>query len=138
MSLTLSMKGVTWMTVKKVCSPYFNRQAHSTPECKLSLAAPAAISTPCVSLFAVDEVGRDFDFLEATVGEEKFHEVFGRLLGGLSDNVAKRVGERRLERHTLGLEASEVYAYDLVRLEHPGIILLSKCKRKRGRSGGRL
>jgi len=56
-------------------------------------------------LVRVDAVGRDFDFANATEGEQKLYEVLGRLFRSLFHNVANGVGDRGLEHHALGLQA---------------------------------
>src|SRR6266851_3582769 len=70
------------------------------------------------SLVRVDAVGGDFDFGNATEGEQKLYEVYGWLFRGLFDNVTNSVGDRGLEHHTLGLQASKVHTHELARLEH--------------------
>ena len=45
------------------------------------------------SLVAVDAVGRDLDFADATKGEQKFYEVLRRLFRGLFDNVTNGAGD---------------------------------------------
>jgi len=66
----------------------------------------------------VDAVGGDFDFGNATEGEQKLYEVYGWLFRGLFHNVTNSVGDRGLEHHTLGLQASKVHTHELARLEH--------------------
>jgi hypothetical protein len=44
-------------------------------------------------LVGVDAVGGDFDFTNATEGEQELYEVFGRLFRGLFDNVPDGVGD---------------------------------------------
>jgi len=56
-------------------------------------------------LVRVDAVGGDFDFGNATEGEQQLYEVLGWLFRGLLHNVANGVGDRGLEHHTLGLQA---------------------------------
>jgi len=56
-------------------------------------------------LVRVDAVGGDFDFGNATEGEQKLYEVFGWLFRSLFHNVANGVGDRGLEHHALGLQA---------------------------------
>ena len=57
-----------------------------------------------------------------SVTPRKENKSFTRYLGGcfrsLFHNVTSSVGDRSPEHYTLGLEASEVHAYDLARLEH--------------------
>ena len=85
------------------------------------------------SLAALDAVGGDFDFANATEGEQKFYEVFRRLFRGLFDDVANGVGDRSLKHHALSLEAREVDAHELARLEHPqNHPTPSEIERKRG------
>ena len=86
------------------------------------------------SLVAVDAVGRDLDFANATEGEQKFYEVLRRLFRGLFDNVPNGFGDSGLEHYALGLEASKVDTHDLARLQHPqNHPTLSGFKRKRRR-----
>jgi hypothetical protein len=66
-----------------------------------------------MSLVAVDSVGGDLYFANATEGEQELYEVFGRLLRGLFEYVTNSVGDRSLEHYSLGLEASEVDTHDL-------------------------
>ncbi len=66
----------------------------------------------------MDAVGGNFDFGNTAEGEQKLYEVYGWLFRGLFDNVTNRVGDRSLEHHTLGLEASQVHTHELARLEH--------------------
>ncbi len=70
------------------------------------------------SLVRVDAVSGNFDFGNTAEGEQKLYEVYGWLFGGLFDNVTNRVGDRGLEHHALGLQASKVHAHELARLEH--------------------
>jgi len=66
----------------------------------------------------MDAVGGDFDFANATKGEQKLYEVFGWLFRSLFHNVANSVGDRSLEHYTLGLQASKVHTHELAGLEH--------------------
>ncbi len=66
----------------------------------------------------MDAVGGDFDFGNATKGEQKLYEVFGWLFRSLFHNVANSVGDRSLEHYTLGLQASKVHTHELAGLEH--------------------
>jgi hypothetical protein len=80
----------------------------------------------------VDAVGGDFNFGNATEGEQKLYEVLGRLLRSLFHNVGNRVGDRGLEHDALGLQASEVHTHELAGLEHDSKIVplrVVKCKR---------
>lgn len=65
----------------------------------------------------VDAVGGDFDFGDASEGEQELDEVRGRLFGGLFHDVGNGVGDRGLEHDAPGLEAGEVYAHELAGLE---------------------
>ena len=65
----------------------------------------------------MDAVGGDFHLGDPAEGEQKFHEVFGRLLGSLFDDVGNGVGDGRLEGYAAGVEAGEVYANELPGLE---------------------
>ncbi len=66
----------------------------------------------------MNAVGGDFDFGNATKGEQKLYEVFGWLFRSLFHNVANSVGDRSLEHYTLGLQASKVRTHELAGLEH--------------------
>jgi hypothetical protein len=66
----------------------------------------------------VDAVRRDFDFGNASEGEQNLHEVYGWLFRGLSHNVSNSVGDRSLEHYALGLNAGKVHTHELARLEH--------------------
>jgi hypothetical protein len=66
----------------------------------------------------VDAVSGDFDFRDATEGKEQLYEVLGRLFGGLFHDVGDGVGDRGLEHHALGLQASKIHTHELARLEH--------------------
>ena len=61
------------------------------------------------SLAGVDAVGGNFYVGDATEGEEEFYEVFGRLVGGLFDDVGYGIGDSGLEGNSAGVEAGEVY-----------------------------
>ncbi len=69
-------------------------------------------------LVRVDTVDGDFDFSYAAEGEQKLYEVFGRLFRSLFHDVGNSVGDRGLEHHALGLQASQVHTHELTRLEH--------------------
>src|SRR5467141_3621649 len=56
-------------------------------------------------LVRVDAVGGDFDFGNATEGEQKLDEVLGWLFRSLLHNVADSVSDRGLEHDALGLQA---------------------------------
>jgi hypothetical protein len=72
-----------------------------------------------ISLAAcVNAVFGDFDFGDSAEGEEKLYEVFGRLLRGLLHDMGDGVGDRGLEHHALGMEAGQVNAHELPRLQH--------------------
>jgi hypothetical protein len=59
----------------------------------------------------MDAVGGDFDFGNATEGEQKLYEVLGWSFRSLFHNVANSVGDSSLEHYTLGLpSASSVMA----------------------------
>jgi hypothetical protein len=66
----------------------------------------------------MDAVGGDFDFGNASEGEQKLYEVLGWLFRSLFHNVANSVGDRSLEHYTLGLQASKVHTHELAGLEH--------------------
>jgi hypothetical protein len=86
-----------------------------------------------VSLVAVDAVGRDFDFTNATEGEQELHEVLGRLFRSLFHNVPDGVGDRGLEHHALGLEASKVDAHDLTRFQRRFLTESFRCEQSNAR-----
>src|SRR6266436_7829503 len=56
-------------------------------------------------LVRVDAVGGDFDFGNATEGEQQLYEVLGWLFRNLFHNMPNSVGDRSLEHHALGLQA---------------------------------
>ncbi len=56
-------------------------------------------------LVRVDAVGGDFDFGNATEGEQKLYEVLGWLFRSLFHDVGNSVGDGGLEHDTLGLQA---------------------------------
>ncbi len=66
----------------------------------------------------MDAVGGDFDFGNATEGEQKLYEVLRRLFRSLFHDVGNRVGDRGLEHHAFGLQAGEVHTHELARLQH--------------------
>jgi hypothetical protein len=66
----------------------------------------------------MDAVGGDFDFGNATEGEQKLYEVLGWFFRSLFHNVANSVGDRSLEHYALGLQASKVNTHELAGLEH--------------------
>jgi hypothetical protein len=66
----------------------------------------------------MDAVGGDFNFGNATEGEQKLYEVFEWLFRSLFHNVANSVCDRGLEHYTLGLQASKVHTHELAGLEH--------------------
>jgi hypothetical protein len=68
----------------------------------------------------VDSVGRDFHLGDAAEGEQEFYEIFGRLFGSLFEDVGDGIGDGGLESYAAGVEAGEVYADELARLEHCG------------------
>jgi hypothetical protein len=83
------------------------------------------------SFVCVDAVGGDFDFGNATEGEQELYEVLGWLFRSLFHNVADSVGDGGLEHHTLGLQAGQVHTHELARLQHDSKILplrAVKCK----------
>jgi hypothetical protein len=87
----------------------------------------------------MDAVGGDFDFGNAAEGEQKFYDVLGQLFRSLFHNVSDRVGDRGLEHDALGLQAGQVYTYELAGLQHdPKIVPLRavKCKRSPTRFPG--
>jgi hypothetical protein len=47
---------------------------------------------------------------DAAEGEEEFYEVYGRLVGGLFDDMGDGVGDGGLEGNSASVEAGEVYA----------------------------
>ena len=47
--------------------------------------------------------------------------VYGWLFRGLFHNVTNSFGDRGLEHHTLGLQASKVHTHELARLEHHSV-----------------
>lgn len=69
-------------------------------------------------LVRVDAVGGDFDFGNATEGEQKPYEILGWLFRSLVHNVGNSVGDRGLEHDTLGLQAGKVHTHELAGLEH--------------------
>ncbi len=72
-----------------------------------------------ISLVArVDAVFGDFDFGNPTEGEQQLYEILGRLFRGLFHNMGDSVGDRRLEHHALGMQASQVDAHELPWLQH--------------------
>ena len=82
-------------------------------------------------LVGVDAVGGDFDFSNAAEGEQKLYEVLGRLFRSLFHDMADSVGDRGLEHDALGLQAGEVDAHELARLQHDSKIVplrAVKCK----------
>ncbi len=56
----------------------------------------------------MNAVGGDFDFANATKGEQKLHEVLGWLFRS----------DRSLEHYTLSLQASKVHTHELAGVEH--------------------
>lgn len=70
------------------------------------------------SVARVDAVGGDFDFGNATEGEQQLYEILGRLFGSLFHDVGHGVGHCGLKHDTLGLQAGEVHTHELARLEH--------------------
>jgi hypothetical protein len=66
----------------------------------------------------VDAVRRDFDFGNASEGEQKLYEVYAWLFRGLFHNVSNSVGDRSLEHYTFDLNASKVHTHELARFEH--------------------
>jgi hypothetical protein len=66
----------------------------------------------------VDAVRRDFDFGNASEGEQKSYEVYRWLFRSLFHNVSNSVGDRGLEHYALGLNAGKVHTHELARLEH--------------------
>ena len=66
----------------------------------------------------VDALSGDFDFRDATERKEQLYEVLGRLFRGLFHDVTNGVGDRGLEHHAFGLQASKIHAHELARLEH--------------------
>ena len=61
-------------------------------------------------------VGGDFDFGNATEGEQKLYEVLGWSFRSLFHNLANSVGDRSLEHYTLGLQASKVHTHEFGRV----------------------
>ena len=57
----------------------------------------------------MDAVSGDFYVGDAAEGEEEFYQVFGRLVGGLFDDVSYGIGDGGLEGDSPGIEAGEVY-----------------------------
>jgi hypothetical protein len=87
----------------------------------------------------MDAVGGDFDFGNATEGKQELYEVLGRLFRSLLHDVADSIGDRGLEHHALGLQASQVHAHELARLQHDSKIVALravKCKRSPTRFPG--
>src|SRR5260370_42621537 len=93
-------------------------------------------------LVRVDAGGGDFDFGNATEGEQKLYEVLGRLFRSLLHDVANRVGDRGLEHDALGLQAGQVHTHELAWLEsgsHTKILSQESYtqKRREGHSAAR-
>ena len=91
-------------------------------------------------LVGVDAVSGDFDFGDATEGEEQLNEVFGRLFRGLLHDMRDGVGDSSLEHYALSLEAGQIHAHELTCLQHPCSIQIlrlrdAKCKLFPGGSG---
>jgi hypothetical protein len=82
-------------------------------------------------LVGVNAVGEDFDFGDATEGEQQLYEVLGGLFRSLLHDVANSVGDRGLEHDALGLQAGQVHTHELAGLEHDSKIVALravKCK----------
>ncbi len=82
-------------------------------------------------LVGVDAVGGDFDFGNATEGEQKLYEILGRLFRSLFHDVGNSVGDGGLEHDALGLQAGQVHTHELAGLQHDSKILplrAVKCK----------
>lgn len=80
----------------------------------------------------VDAVCGDFDFGNATEGEQKFYEILRWLFRSLLHDVANSVGDRGLEHDAFGLQAGQVHTHKLARLQHDSKIVtlrVVKCKR---------
>jgi hypothetical protein len=76
----------------------------------------------------MDAVGGDFDLADTAEREQELYKVLGRLFRGLSHDVANSVGNRSLEHYAFGLQAGEVHAHELARLEHQSYMqMLALC-----------
>jgi hypothetical protein len=103
--------------------------AASSGNRKLPFAAEGTLKAPDLLVFSTsmslsrsalraDAVGGDFDLADTPEREQELYQVLGRLVRGLCHDMANCVGDRGLEHYAFGLQAGEVHAHELARLEH--------------------
>jgi hypothetical protein len=88
----------------------------------MDIGASSPVPTVCFRLCWADAVFGDFDFADAFEGKYQMDEIGGRIGGGLADDVANRVGDGGVKKHSSRLHPREIDAHELAFLEHENIL----------------